>query len=265
MKNTLILILCAVISVPVFSQDWALKKLESSSRHQEDVNLKAGDRTIHCFVVYPEVSNKANVVILIHENRGLTDWVRYMADQVAAEGFIAIAPDLLSGKAPNGGGTSDFANSDDARQAIYALNPDEVTAALNATYDYANTIPAGNGKISVAGFCWGGTQSFRYATNNNRLKASFVFYGTGPENKEDIEKINDPVYGFYGGSDERVDATIEGSKQMMKETGKTYEPVIYKGATHAFMRAGQEPDATPDNKAARDAAFARFIDLLKKI
>ncbi len=259
------LLLAIMSATPVFSQDWAVKKLEESTRHQEDVNVKAGDRTIHCFVVYPEVSHKATVVIIIHENMGLTDWARYMADQVAAEGYIAVAPDLLSGKAPGGGGTGKFANSDEARKAIYQLKPEEVTSALQAAYNYATTIPAGNGKICVAGFCWGGTQSFRFAANNDQIKAAFVFYGTSPTDKAGIEKISAPVYGFYGGNDERVDATIDNTKALMKDAGKTYEPVIYKGATHAFMRVGQQPDPAPENKAARDAAFARFMDILGKL
>jgi carboxymethylenebutenolidase len=188
-----------------------------------------------------------------------------MADQVASRGFIAIAPDLLSGKAPNGGGTPDFSSSDDAMKAIYALDPVGVTSALNAVFDFAEKIPSGNGKVSVGGFCWGGSQTFRYATNNTNISAAFVFYGTGPSESGDYKKIAVPVYGFYGGNDERVNATIAGSEQMMKEVSKKYEPVIYPGAGHGFMRSGQEPDANEDNKKARDQAFERLVDLLNKI
>ena len=265
MKTLTLFNLFCLVVYPAMSQDWALKNLESSPRHQEFIDLKAGDRSVKCFVVYPEVSSKANIVILIHENMGMTDWVRYMTDQVAAAGFIAIAPDLLSGKASDGTGTSGFASMDAARQAIYALNPDEVTSALNAAFDYAKTIPAGSGKVSVAGFCWGGSQSFRYATNNDKLSAAFVFYGTSPTDISELKKIAVPVYGFYGEKDERVGATLPDSQKLMKEAGKTYEPVTYKGATHGFMRAGQQPDATDDNKKARDEAFERLVSILKKI
>ena len=117
----------------------------------------------------------------------------------------------------------------------------------------------------MAGFCWGGGQSFRFATNNKTIKAAFVFYGTGPNKEADIERIACPVYGFYGGNDARVNATIPKSEQLMKQAAKTYEPVTYEGAGHGFMRAGEAPDASPANKAAHDQAWRRWKELLKKI
>jgi carboxymethylenebutenolidase len=266
MKKTIctLLIFSAMITV-LNAQDWAIRQLENSPRHQEDIIIKNGDKDLSCFLVYPEVSGAATTVILIHENRGLNDWARSMADQVAGEGFIVIAPDLISGMAPDGGNTPDFSNSDEARSAIYALDPDGITSDLNAVYDYASKIPAGNGKVVVMGFCWGGTQTFRYATNNEKAKAFMVFYGTGPGEEAEYKRIKAPVYGFYGGNDNRVNATIPDSEMFMKDTGKKYEPVIYQGAGHGFMRAGQEPDASEDNRKARDAAFERLIGLLKKI
>jgi carboxymethylenebutenolidase len=265
MKNLTGILVMLFIFSQVFAQDWAVKMLESSPRHQENVIVKDGERSISCFVVYPEVPRKASVVILIHENRGLTDWARSMADQLAAQGFIVIAPDLLSGKAPNGGNTPDFSTSDDAMKAIYNLDADGVTSALNMVFNYAQKIPSGNGKVSVGGFCWGGGQTFRYSTNNPNVSAALVFYGTGPSEAEEYKRISAPVYGFYGGNDERVNATIETSGQMMKDAGKKYEPVIYDGAGHGFMRAGQEPTATEPNKKARDEAFKRMIEILNKI
>jgi carboxymethylenebutenolidase len=147
------------------------------------------------------------------------------------------------------------------------LPAQQVTDDLNAVHDYASKVPSCNGKIAVAGFCWGGSQSFRYATNNPDLKAAFVFYGTGPKEKADIARINCPVYGFYGENDNRVDATIPKSEEMTKAAGKTYDPVIYKGAGHGFMRAGEPkaPNAGEANKKARDEAWARWKELLKKI
>lgn len=265
MKKFLVLLAAISLAVTVSAQEWAKAKLEKSPRHQEWVPVKQGTRDVHCFVVYPEVKDKATVVIVLHENRGLTDWVRGVADQLAEAGYIAIAPDLLSGAGPKGGRTSDFTSQDDAMKAIYALKPDQVTADLNAVADYAEKISAANGKVAVAGFCWGGSQSFRFATNNKKLKAACAFYGTGPDKEEDIARINCPVLGFYGGDDARVNATIPNSTELMKKPGKTYEPKIYDGAGHGFMRAGEEPGAKEGNRKARDEAWARLKELLKKI
>ncbi len=246
-----------------YAQDYIIKSLEDSPRHHEWVKVKYGEREVDCFLVYPEVSEKATAVVVIHENRGLNDWARSMADQIAAAGYIAIAPDLLSGAGPDGGNTSSFENSDAARTAIYALDPEQVTNDLDEVFDYVGKLPAANGKVAVMGFCWGGSQCFRFATNNEKAEASFVFYGTGPKNQEEIEKIKAPVYGFYGGNDNRVNATIPDSEKMMEKADKVYEPIIYQGAGHGFMRAGQEPDATEANKKARDEAYERLKKLLE--
>ena len=249
-----------------FAQDWAKQRLEKSPRHQEWVKVKNGDRTINSFVVYPEVKNKATAVVVIHEIFGLTDWVRSVADQLAEAGYIAIAPDLLSGVGPNGGGSSAFTDRGAVGQAIRDLSPDVITADLNAVSDYVSKLPAANGKVAVAGFCWGGGQSFRFATNRPKLAAAFVFYGSGPESSEAIAKIGGPVYGFYGGNDARVNATIPKSQDLMKAAGKTYDPVTYEGAGHGFMRAGEDPSNTVEaNKKARDEAWVRWKALLKKI
>ncbi len=242
--------------------DWAKAKLEQSPRHGEWVEVKNGPRAVRCFIVYPEVKNAATAVIAIHEIFGLTDWVRDTADQLAAAGYIALAPDLLSGAGPKGGGSSEFSSQDDVRTAIFKLPPDQITGDLNAVADYVKSLPSANGKIAVAGFCWGGTQSFRYACNRPDLKAAFVFYGTGPTNTLEIEKIKCPVYGFYGGNDNRVSSTIPASEKLMKAAGKTYEPVKYEGAGHGFMRAGEQPDAQEANKKARDQSWERWKKLL---
>lgn len=244
------------------AQDWAKAKLEQSPRHGEWVEVKNGSRAVRCFIVYPEVKNAATAVIAIHEIFGLTDWVRDTADQLAAAGYIAIAPDLLSGAGPKGGGSSEFSSQDDVRTAIFKLPPDQITGDLNAVADYVKSLPSANGKVAVAGFCWGGTQSFCYACNRPDLKAAFVFYGTGPTNTLEIEKIKCPVYGFYGGNDNRVSSTIPASDKLMKAAGKTYEPVKYEGAGHGFMRAGEQPDAQEANKKARDEAWDKWKKLL---
>jgi carboxymethylenebutenolidase len=249
----------------VEGQDFALKQLESSPRHQEWVIVERDGRKIKAFVVYPEVSTKATAVIVIHENMGLNDWARSMADQIAGGGFIAIAPDLLSGMAPNGGGTADFPTRDGAREAIYKLDSQQVRKDLDAVSDYVSKLAAANGKVTVAGYCWGGSQCFKLATTNDKIKAAFVFYGTGPDDISAIKQVKAPVYGFYGGNDARVNASIPKSDSLMKSAGKKYEPLVYEGAGHGFMRAGQDPASTPENARARHEAFARLIQVLKGI
>jgi carboxymethylenebutenolidase len=260
------MVIGAVAAGHAHAQDWAKARLEKSPRHQEFVKLKHGDREVQSFIVHPEVKDKTTAVLVIHEIFGLTDWVRSVADQLAESGYIAIAPDLLSGMGPKGGGTSDFPEGrDGVMKAIQTLPPKQVTEDLNAAAEYLAKLPNCNGKVVVCGFCWGGGQSFRYATNNSHVKASFVFYGPPPNNEQDIGRIACPVYGFYGGNDNRINATIPKTTDLMTKAGKTYEPVTYEGAGHGFMRAGEAPDANAANKKARDQAWERWKELLKKV
>ncbi len=266
MKKLIIPVVAALFVMATLSaQDWAKARLEKSPRHLEWVKVKHGNREVNCFIAYPEVKDKATAVIVIHEIFGLSDWVRGMADQLAEAGYIAIAPDLLSGMGPDGGGTSAFPGRDETTKAVSSLPRDQVTADLNAVADYVAKLPACDGKVVVTGFCWGGGQTFRFATNNKNIRAAFAFYGTGPDAEEDIARINCPIYGFYGGNDERVNATIPKSTELMKKAGKRYEPAIYEGAGHGFMRAGEAPDANEANKKARAEAWKRLTDLIKKI
>jgi carboxymethylenebutenolidase len=261
----MLIIAAAVAALPATAQDWAKARLEKSPRHLEWVKVKHGDREVNCFIAFPEVKDKATAVVVIHEIFGLSDWVRGVADQLAEAGYIAIAPDLLSGSAPGGGGTKELGSGDAVRRAISALAPDQITADLNAAVGYVAKLPACNGKVAVGGFCWGGTQTFRFATKNKEIKAAFPFYGSGPDKEEEIARIECPVYGFYGGNDARVNSTIPKSTELMKQAGKTYEPVTYDGAGHGFMRAGEAPEAGAANKKARDEAWQRWKELLKKI
>jgi carboxymethylenebutenolidase len=246
------------------NDDWAKAKLAKSPRHQEWVSIKHGDRTVQAFVVYPEVKEKAPVVLVIHEIFGLSNWARSMADDLAAAGYIAIAPDLLSGMGPNGGGSSAFPDQDATVKAVSNLNPDVVTTDLDATADYAKKIPASNGKLAVTGFCWGGGKSFAFATHRHDLSADFVFYGPGPD-ADAIKSITAPVYGFYAGNDARIGATVPDTTEAMKAAGKKYEPVTYEGAGHGFMRAGEAPDASPANQKAREEGLKRLTGLLKNM
>jgi carboxymethylenebutenolidase len=242
------------------AQDWAKSRLEASPRHHEYAKLKHGSRTVEAFVVYPEIKSKAPVVILIHEIFGLTDWAKEMADELAAQGYIVVAPDLLSGAGPKGGGSSEFPNQDAAVQAVSALTPEAVTADLDAAADYARHLPAANGKIATVGFCWGGGQSFAFATHRKDLSAAFVFYGPSPAN---VSAIAAPVYAFYAGNDARIGATVPATTAAMQAAGKKYEPVTYDGAGHGFMRAGEDPTNTvPGNNTARAQALSRLLKLL---
>ncbi len=272
------------------TQEWAKGRLAKSSRHQEWVKVKNSNREVNSFIVYPEVKKKATAVVVIHEINGMTDWVQSLTDQLAEAGYIAIAPDLLSGMGPGGGGTSAFTERNAVGQAIRDLPPDQITADLNVVAEYVSKLPAANGKVSVGGFCWGGSQTFRYATNNPKLRAAFVFYGSGPESKDDLARIKAPVYGFYAGNDARINATLPKTMEIMKELGEKYEPVRYEGAGHGFMRAGDAPEpafaqpkgdqaadqkASDDdqkaltaykaNKKARDEAWVRWKAILVRI
>jgi carboxymethylenebutenolidase len=255
-------------------QDWAKDRLAKSPRHREWVKVKNGNREVNSFIVYPEVNKKATAVVVIHEIFGMSDWVQQLADELAEAGYIAIAPDLLSGMGPNGGGTPEIAatGSDAIGQAIRALPPDQIAADLNAIADYVSKLPSANGKVTVAGFCWGGSQTFFFATRRPTLKGAFVFYGSAPSDNQQgqpfavdkaaLAKIGAPVYGFYAENDMRIDATVPPTTDAMKELKKTYEPVTYAGAGHGFMRAG-EPNA-PEPKAPTDAADKKATDDYQK-
>jgi carboxymethylenebutenolidase len=263
MRRPAIYLLSLLLLLPLAAnaQDWAKTRLEASPRHHEYVPLKHGDRTLQAFVVYPEVKTKAPVVILIHEIFGLSDWAKEMADELAGQGFIVIAPDLLSGFGPNGGGSSAFPDQDSTIKAVSALDPATVNADLDAAADYGKHLPASNGKLAVTGFCWGGGKSFAFAAHRHDLSAAFVFYGPGPS---DVTTITAPVYGFYAGNDARIGATIPATTEAMKAAHKVYEPVTYDGAGHGFMRAGEDPNNTvPGNKTAREQAFAKLVSLIK--
>jgi carboxymethylenebutenolidase len=262
MKKIMFAFLILFLCMSLTAQDYALKQLENSPRHHEWVEVKSGDRTVDCFVAYPEVSKRTLAVIVIHENRGLTDWVRSFADQLAAEGYLAIAPDLLSDFAPEIKNTSSFENQDKATNAIYQLNPDQVTADLKAVQAFISGDKSCNGNTVVVGFCWGGSQSFRFATNNFTIRAALVFYGSAPDKTEDIQRIATPVYGFYGEKDERINAGLSATESLMKQAGKTYDYKIYSDATHAYMRQGDDPSGSTENKNARDESWKRIIDIL---
>ena len=263
MRHVLPLLAALVLTACATTAPTATNRLETMPRHDEWIDIRQGDRVVRTYVVYPERSAKTETIVVIHENRGLTDWVRTVADRLAENGVIAIAPDFLSGTAPNGGGTKDFPTEDAAREGISKLPRAQVLADLKAVIAHAQTIPSANGKVSVAGFCWGGARTWEAANAVPEIKAAYVFYGTGPSEEAGVANIKAPVYGFYGGSDARVNATIPKSEELMKARGVLFEPVIYPDAGHAFMRLGEMAEATEANRKAREEAWKRWIGLIK--
>jgi carboxymethylenebutenolidase len=243
-------------------EEGAKAALDRSPRHGEWVDIAVPSGTpVRAWVVYPERKDKAPVVVVIHEIFGLSDWVRSVADQLAAEGFIAIAPDLLTGKGPGGGGTASMASRDDVVKAIRDLSPDEVTTDLNAVRAYGVALPAASGKSASIGFCWGGSTSFRYATAQTGLDAAVVYYGSAPD-ADALARIHAPVLGFYGGDDARVTATVEPTKVEMAKLGKPYEPHIFDGAGHGFLRAQSGRDGA--NMKATEQAWPLTVAFLRQ-
>ncbi len=238
--------------------------LAKSPRHGEwvDVKLEGGGKVL-TWVVYPERKEKSGVVLVIHEIFGLTDWARGVADQLAKAGFIAVAPDLLTGLGPNGGGTESL--GDDVTKVIRNLTPEMVAARLNAVRDYALKLPAANGKSASVGFCWGGTSSFAYAVAQPKLDAAVVYYGTSPAETAAYARISAPVLALYGGDDARVNATIPAAETEMKKLGKKFTPMVFEGAGHGFLRqqTGRDGANMKASEKAWTATLAFFQEYLK--
>ncbi|PYQ12210.1 MAG: carboxymethylenebutenolidase [Acidobacteria bacterium] len=242
-------------------EETAKAALESSPRHGEYVDVRAaGGAPIRTWITYPERKDKAGVVIVIHEIFGLSDWIRAVADQLAREGFIAVAPDLVSGHAPGGGGTDAAGSRDDVVKLVREITPGETVTRLDAVRDYAVKLPAANGKVATIGFCWGGGRSFAYAAAQPALDAAVVYYGTSPESAA-LAAIHAPVLGLYGGDDARVGATVPPAEAEMKRLGKSFETHTYDGAGHGFLRAQAGRDA---NAKATAQAWPRTISFLRQ-
>lgn len=243
-------------------EEQAKAALESSPRHGEFVDIpREGGTPIRTWIVYPERKDKAGVVLLIHEIYGLSDWMRGVADQLARDGFIAVAPDLISGLGPGGGGTDSVASRDDVVKLVRGLTPEEAEARLNAVRAYALKIPAANGRIATMGFCWGGARSFLAASWTPPPDAAVVFYGSSPDSAR-LLQTKAPVLGHYGGDDARVNATIEPARAALGKLKRSYEPHIYEGAGHGFLRGQALRDGA--NLKATQQAWPRTLAFLRK-
>jgi carboxymethylenebutenolidase len=212
----------------------ATKTLAESKLKKEYVDIPLGDVKLHTWVEYPAGNAKTGVVIVMQHGVGLDDWMRSVADQIAADGFIAVAPDAWSGTGPNGGNRDSFQFDDDAMRAAARITPDETQRRYKAARDWALKLPRANGKSGSIGFCAGGGNSFRFAGEVPELNAAAVFYGT-PPSEDLMKKINAPVLAFYGENDARVTATAEPTMALMKSLGKSFEPHIYPKVTHSFV------------------------------
>jgi len=223
------------------SEQTAKAALESSPRHGEFVDVRAldGGTPIRTWVVYPERKDKAGVVILIHEIYGLSDWLRGVADAFAAAGFIAVAPDLISGLGPGGGGTDSCATRDDVVKLVRSVTPQMAEARLDAVRAYAVTLPSTNGRVATVGFCWGGGRSFEFAASDAPPDGAVVYYGVSPDSAA-IPRVGAPVLGLYGGDDARVDATVGPAKAALDKLGRRYDVNTFEGAGHGFLRAQED-------------------------
>jgi carboxymethylenebutenolidase len=238
----------------------ALPRLSSSPRHGEWVTIQAGDGdSLRAWIVYPERSTKAPVIVVVHEVFGLSSWIRSVADQLAADGFIAIAPDLLTMKNLPEGPDSVLAPL--AVSAIRTLDPARVQRQLDAVAQYGMALPAAQQRYGIVGFCWGGGISFAHAVHAPGLGASVVYYGTSPSTP-DLQSVRAPVLGLYGGSDARVDATIPAADSALRALGRTYEHVVFAGAGHGFLR--QQTGMNGANLAATRAAWPLTIAWFRK-
>jgi carboxymethylenebutenolidase len=241
---------------PRGTADHAARALKESTRHGEWADVKLADGgVLKSWVVYPERAQKAGVVIVIHDIRGLSDMARALGDQLAQDGFIAIVPDFLSGKGPNGGGTESLGQ--EVGRTIQSLTPADVVARLNAAMEYGKKLPASNGKTGVVGFCWGGARSFGYAAAQPALNAAVVYYGDAPGSSDSthettLANVKAPVLGLYAGNDARINATLPGTEAAMKKLGKSYEMHTYEGAGHGFMFS-QAGAGGANLKAAQDS------------
>jgi carboxymethylenebutenolidase len=260
------LVTCAVRTAPAQTipagADSATARLNASPRHGEWVRLDAGNGdSLTAWVVYPERRDRAPVVVVIHEIFGLTDWIRAVADQLGADGFIAIAPDLLSGHGPNGGGTESV-DQQGAVRLIREVRPDEAQRRLMAAGRYAMALPAARGRVASVGFCWGGSTSFALATNWPDLRGAVVYYGTSPDSTS-LGRVRGAVLGLYAGDDARVNTTVPPAQAEMRRLGKRYEVEMYEGAGHGYLR--QQADRDGANRRASEAAWPRTVAFLREV
>lgn len=263
-------------------QAWATRKLAASPLHHQWVSIRYGDRVLRAYVTFPAVARKVPIVIVVHEVFGLTDSTLNTADEIARLGYVTIAPDMVSGFGPGGGGTSSLSTSRLAGQLMTVLPDETVNAAFNGLAQYALKMPQSNGKLAIVGLSWGGGAAFRYAAaagHNPNVRSICVFYDVGPPTPTQgpnkfakdnppiqVAEIDMPIHGFYPSNDKRVINSLQATKDAMAAAGKPFDPVVYDGADHAYMRVGEDPaDPNPANRVAVKASLARLAEILGRI
>lgn len=227
----------------------------NSPRHGEWIMVRTpqGD-SVGAWVVFPERSVQSPVVLIVHEIYGLSPWIRGVADQLAAAGFIAVAPDLLTGHAIPGAPLNPDPQA--ATAAIRALNADDVHRQLRAVAAHMMQHPAALARYGIVGFCWGGQRSFEHAVRVPELGAAVVYYGSSPP-PDAAASVRAPVLGLYGGNDARVNATVPPMDSAMRAHGRTFRVITYEGAGHGFLR--QLDGQGGANRVAANAAWPETI------
>jgi carboxymethylenebutenolidase len=234
--------------------------LAKSPRHGEWTDIKLGEGgVVRSWVVFPESKSRAGVVIVVHENRGLNDWARAVADQLAEDGFIAIAVDLLSGKGPQGGHT-DSIPPDQIGKVFATLDRAEINARLDAVREYAIQMPAANGRVGIVGFCWGGSTVFQYAVHQPALNAGVVYYGSAPQDPALLERIAAPLLGLFGEDDARVNTSVTAALPILNKDRTRFVAHMYPGAGHGFLRQQFGREA---NLRAAERAWPTTLRFLK--
>lgn len=240
-----------------------VSRLAASTRHAEWAMVRVGnDDSVRAWVVYPERRTNAPVVIVVHEIFGLSTWIRGVADQLAADGFIAVAPDFLTGY--TGAIHPDSLPVDSARAFIRRLDADQIQRRIDATARWAMALPAATPRYGIVGFCWGGSVVFNHAVHSPTLGAGVAYYGAAPEPGR-LTTVRAPVLGLYGENDARVNATIAPTDSAMRVMGKTYQAQIFPGAGHGFLRqqdatSGANLEATRRAWPATLAWFRRHLE-----
>ena len=243
-------------------EEGAATRLDTSPRHGEWIDIPyTATTSLRSWIVYPERSDKAPVIIIIHEIFGLSDWIRSVADQIAADGYIAVAPDFVTGFGPGGGGSNSVSTRDSVVMLIRNVTAEETYKRLDAVIAYAMKIPAASNKLATVGFCWGGGRSFGYACRQPKLSAAIVYYGVSPDSSE-LAWLTVPVLDLYGGDDARVGATVEPAARQLRQLGLTFEHESYAGAGHGFVR--DQSGRNGANLEATRLAWPRMLTFLQK-
>jgi carboxymethylenebutenolidase len=242
-------------SLPAGAAD-ARARLDRSPRHGEwaMVRTSTGD-SVRAWVVFPERATKAPVVLVVHEIFGLSTWIRAVADQLAADGFLAIAPDLLTGKPV--GGTADSVDAQAAVAQVRQLQPAEVQARLMAVAEYGMNLPAAEKRYGIVGFCWGGSTVYQHVAVSPTLGAGVAYYGGVNVQQVDLTKAKAAVLGLYGENDARVNATIPAADSALKQAGVPWQYAVYQGAGHGFLR--QQDGQSGANLQATQQAWPRTV------